>query len=104
MSSASPGSDQTLREQQRANWDRAAPGWGVYEDKSDDHANLTARLLSLAGIQAGHHVLDLACGTGDPSFAIAARVGATGSVLGLDLSSAMAERAGQLAQERGIVN
>jgi ubiquinone/menaquinone biosynthesis methyltransferase len=53
------------------------------------------RLAELSGATAGTQVLDLACGTGDIAFALAAR-GA--SVTGLDVTHRMV----QLARERGF--
>ena len=50
---------------------------------------LSERMLDLAGLQAGMHVLDLATGRGEPALRAAARVSSQGSVLGIDLSGAM---------------
>jgi SAM-dependent methyltransferase len=47
------------------------------------------RLVAAARIQAGDQVLDVACGTGVLTRAVAARVGSTGSVAGLDLDPGM---------------
>jgi demethylmenaquinone methyltransferase/2-methoxy-6-polyprenyl-1,4-benzoquinol methylase len=54
-----------------------------------------ARMMETAAIRPGERVLDLACGTGDLTFAAAAH-GAT--VLGLDLTPRMV----QLAQQRAV--
>jgi demethylmenaquinone methyltransferase/2-methoxy-6-polyprenyl-1,4-benzoquinol methylase len=51
-----------------------------------------ARVLDLAGVTPGRHVLDLACGTGDLAFGAAAR-GAR--VVGVDLTPRMIELARQ---------
>lgn len=93
-----------LRERQRADWDRAAPGWRRRAELGAGDTTLTDRLLAMAGIRAGQRVLDLACGAGDPSFTIAARVGPSGAVLGLDLSQAMVDGVRDLARGRGIDN
>ena len=52
-------------------------------------APLSERMLDLAGLQRGMHVLDLATGRGEPALRAASRVGSQGSVLGVDLSGAM---------------
>lgn len=46
-------------------------------------------LVELAGVRAGERVLDLACGTGAVARVAAERVGASGSVTGLDLNRGM---------------
>ncbi|MEO1233066.1 MAG: class I SAM-dependent methyltransferase [Myxococcota bacterium] len=47
------------------------------------------RLVERAGVEQGHRVLDVACGTGALTRAIARRVGPEGSVVGLDLNPEM---------------
>jgi SAM-dependent methyltransferase len=47
------------------------------------------RLLDLAGVRAGHDVLDLGCGTGVLGRAAASRLDGTGSVTGLDPNAGM---------------
>jgi hypothetical protein len=47
---------------------------------------VSLHLLELADIQAGYHVLDVACGVGDPAFLIAQRVGEQGHVHGVDVT------------------
>jgi SAM-dependent methyltransferase len=46
-------------------------------------------LVEEAGVDRGHRVLDVACGTGIVARVAADRVGPTGSVVGLDLNEAM---------------
>ena len=66
-------------------------------------ARYQRRLMAAAGVGAGEHVLDIGCGNGDASRA-AAEAAAGGSVLGVDLSSSMVERARQLAAAQGLSN
>jgi SAM-dependent methyltransferase len=60
-------------------------------------------LLDAATIRAGDRVLDVGCGTGKTS-RDAGRVAKYGSVLGVDLSSRMIERAGELARAEGLAD
>jgi SAM-dependent methyltransferase len=53
-------------------------------------------LVELAGVGAGHHVLDVACGTGIAARTAADRVETTGSAIGLDLNPAMLEVAARV--------
>jgi SAM-dependent methyltransferase len=50
---------------------------------------VSGRLLDLARLQAGEHVLDLACGTGIIATKAAAAVGPAGSVVGADVAPDM---------------
>jgi SAM-dependent methyltransferase len=59
--------------------------------------------LDAAGIAADDVVLDIGCGTGQ-STCDAARLAASGSALGVDLSARMLRRARQRAAEQGIGN
>jgi len=52
-------------------------------------AQWAPRLLDAAGVAGGQRVLDVACGTGVVARAAAERVGAAGSVAGVDLGEAM---------------
>jgi SAM-dependent methyltransferase len=108
MAITEPPDAAAQRARQRRDWDLAAPGWRRGQearDPADRTVNdVTARLLELAGIRPGQRVLDLACGVGEPAFAIAGRVGPTGTVLGLDLSRAMIDGVQALARARDIHN
>jgi SAM-dependent methyltransferase len=49
----------------------------------------TGRVLDVAHVQTGQRVLDVACGTGILARAAGERVGAAGSVVGIDINPAM---------------
>jgi ubiquinone/menaquinone biosynthesis C-methylase UbiE len=60
---------------------------------------VTAALLSLAAPRPGEDVLDIGCGTGETTLALAAAVGDEGSALGLDISEPLLARARERAEE-----
>ncbi|MFQ5624140.1 MAG: class I SAM-dependent methyltransferase [Paracoccaceae bacterium] len=57
-------------------------------------------LLDRAAPAAGERIVDIGCGTGETTRALAARVGASGHVLGVDISEPMLAR----AREHGAVS
>ena len=67
-----------------------------FSDLADVYVDLTpqaTRLVDLAGVRPGEHVLDVGCGPGTATLIAAERVGATGRVLGIDLAPNMLARA-----------
>ena len=64
-----------------------------YDQGASYHYKVASELVVGAGLQPGWNVLDVACGTGLATFLAAAKVGQTGSVLGVDLSLGMIEEA-----------
>ena len=64
------------------------------------HGDLDA-LVVAAELRGGECVLDLGCGTGHSTLALAARAG---RIVGLDLTDAMLAEARRLARERGLAN
>src|SRR5437868_3277203 len=60
------------------------------------------RLLELARVGSGQRVLEVCCGTGVISRAAAEAVGASGHVLGTDLTPGMVEVAQERAAELGL--
>jgi len=65
---------------------------------------LASKPIILEGLRVrnGARVLDLGCGLGDDTFQIAERVGATGRVTGVDVSSTMIDQARRRAEGRGL--
>jgi len=87
---------------QRYGWDLAAdcyvPLWRA------QLAPAHAALLAAANLAPGERVLDVACGTGLVTFAAARAVGASGHVLGIDVSDGMIVTAARRAASDGCRN
>jgi trans-aconitate methyltransferase len=49
--------------------------------------------FTLLGVQAGHHLLDVGCGTGEDVRALARLVGSNGRVVGLDIREELFDEA-----------
>jgi ubiquinone/menaquinone biosynthesis C-methylase UbiE len=60
--------------------------------------------LDLAAIRPGETVVDLGSGSGMDSLLAARRVGASGRVIGVDMTDAQLEKATRLATDAGITN
>jgi len=68
--------------------------WAENQERLDRaFAPLTTPLLQRAAVQPGYSVLEVGCGAGAVSLALARQAGASGRVLALDLSRPMLERA-----------
>lgn len=59
-------------------------------------------ILDVAGVRKGDHVLDVGCGTGTLALSAATRVGAAGSVQGVDAAEEMVARAKSKAQQKSL--
>ncbi len=77
--------------QENETWQVDTSAAEVYEDKFVPalFGEWGERCVSAAGVRSGHHVLDVACGTGVVSRAAAPIVGATGKVVGVDKNTGM---------------
>ncbi|BAM03322.1 class I SAM-dependent methyltransferase [Phycisphaera mikurensis] len=81
-------------------WDRRAPGYDAKLPAKG--VNYAARLRRVAeAVPAGGRLLDAGCATGEITLDLAA---GCGSVLGIDSSAAMIERAEAKAAGRGVAN
>lgn len=90
------------RRVQRYGWDKAAD---VYEGFwANALRPAQERLLALARIQPGEHVLDVACGTGLVALPAAESVGAGGRVLATDISDAMVLNLRATAAANGLAH
>jgi ubiquinone/menaquinone biosynthesis C-methylase UbiE len=94
-----------FRGAQKKSWDSAATGWEKWSDTFDQALDPTgARLVELAGVQAGSRVLDVAAGYGEPALTAAKVAGADGSVVATDISADMLAYGRQRAADAGIDN
>jgi SAM-dependent methyltransferase len=83
----------------------AAPKWIEYQEVLDRQlAGLGLLTMDRACVGPGERVLDVGCGCGATTRALAARVGAQGGVHGVDVSAPMLGRATALAHEAGLTN
>jgi ubiquinone/menaquinone biosynthesis C-methylase UbiE len=85
-----------------AQWDHAAAGWDLHTPQIRAWLrNATDAMLGMAGIGPGMHVLDVAAGAGDQTLDVAARVGPSGTVTAVDLSTAILALAEETARRAG---
>ena len=102
MSAPAP---EQIKQQQHQTWSSVADGWGRrYAMLRRCSANVTARMLELAGVVPGAAVLDVASGSGEPAISAAQRVGAGGRVQGTDLVEDMLVHARAHAAAAGLTN
>jgi ubiquinone/menaquinone biosynthesis C-methylase UbiE len=105
MDTLSHDDAESKRNEMRKDYAALAHGYIQYRDELRRSNKLvTDALKRLADIHEGQRVLDLACGVGDPTFAIVEEVGSSGYVVGLDISEAMVEGARRWAHDKDIKN
>ncbi len=92
--------DEVLRE-----WRENAFYWQKHRDAIRTMFQpITQALIDDAGIVEGQSILDVAGGSGEPSFTIAEKVGPNGSVMCTDIAVEMVSGAQSEAQRRGLSN
>lgn len=73
--------------------------WARMQERLDRaFTPVTTALLSLAAPQAGETALDVGCGSGETTLALAGAVGEHGSVIGVDISEQLLGRARERAE------
>lgn len=94
-----------VREQQRRSWNDFAPGWRKWDEFTMEFLRPAGdAILKEARLRPGMHVLDAACGTGEPGLTAARAVAPTGTVTGTDLSEQMIETAAAKAGSMRVPN
>ncbi len=81
-------------------FDRRAPRY----DRDDVHHRVASRLIEGANLEPGCRVLDVATGTGLAALMAARRVGASGEVIGVDISRGMLAEARRKAGQAELAN
>jgi enediyne biosynthesis protein CalE5 len=91
--------------QQKENWNFTGRAWRKWWRDIERSANpVSQRLLEISAVKKGDKVLDLATGYGEPAISAAIKVGPSGFVTGIDLSSEMLSIAKERAQFLGLDN
>jgi SAM-dependent methyltransferase len=84
---------------------QGGPKWVAYERLLDEQISpLGLAAMDRARVAPGECVLDVGCGCGQTSLQLAERVGAGGSVTGIDISAPMLARARERAAQLGARN
>src|ERR1700678_1750710 len=97
-------SQEEIRDQQRATWNKFSPGWKKWDDFTMAFLRpMGDEIVAGLRLKPTDHVLDIAAGTGEPGLSIAAASPA-GRVVGTDLSEGMLAIAQSRAQERRLLN
>ena len=93
------------KETTREQWQAAAKAWDAWGSFLREWlGEATDKMLDLAGVTAGSHVLDVAAGAGEQTLRAAARVGSAGRVLATDISAAILDLAAANARGNGFTN
>jgi SAM-dependent methyltransferase len=89
----------------RTQWEGAALGWARWEATvATWMAPATETMLTMAGVDVGARVLDLASGAGSQTLQAARRVGAQGHVVASDIADTMLHRVRENARAAGLAN
>ncbi len=93
-------------ESQAAFWSEAGgAAWVAFQDQMDRQLFVVgAAALSALDAQIGESILDIGCGCGATTLDLAAAVGETGRVVGLDISVPMTELAARRLADRGFTH
>lgn len=94
-----------LKNEERNTWDAVAAGWNRWWPTFTEAAQpVSDRMMEMAGIGPGSHVLDIGTGLGEPALTAARRVGPRGAVIAIDHAPAMLRLARERAEALGLDN
>jgi ubiquinone/menaquinone biosynthesis C-methylase UbiE len=86
-------------------WNRLGRRWAIYQERLDRvWRPLGDTAIDRAAVQPGERVIDVGCGCGATALELATRAGSKGSVIGVDVSAPMLQRARKRAQTAGVTN
>jgi ubiquinone/menaquinone biosynthesis C-methylase UbiE len=86
-------------------WNRLGRRWAIYQERLDRvWRPLGDTAIDRAAVQPGERVIDVGCGCGATALELATRAGSKGSVIGVDVSAPMLQRARERAQTAGVTN
>src|SRR4051794_14899583 len=95
---------QDISNEQKEAWNKVSDGWKKWNEFTMDFLKpMGNAIIQAQNIKTNDVVLDIASGTGEPAFSIAAIV-KNGKVYATDLSEEMLAVARAYADERGINN
>jgi SAM-dependent methyltransferase len=90
---------------QHDQWNEDAAAWHRWGATLQTwFGGVTQKMLDLAQVAPGQHILDIAAGAGEPALSAAERVGPHGSVLATDLAENIIQFAQQIADDRRLSN
>ncbi len=93
-----------IREQQKATWNKFSPGWKKWDEFTMNFLKpMGDKIIEALQIKEDDHVLDIACGTGEPGLTIAA-LAPKGKVTGTDLAEQMLVIAKENAAHKQLKN
>src|SRR5206468_8372770 len=83
----------------------AGPKWTAFQQVLDEQLGaLGRRAMDRAGVARRERAIDVGCGCGDTTIELGRRVGPQGTVVGIDLSAPMLERAATQARAAQLAN
>lgn len=95
----------TPNAEQSAFWEELAPGWLASEHQTELVSGpFGAAAMERLDLHPGQRVVDLGCGSGSTTLALAQLVGSSGEAVGIDIAPAMVRAAKDLAASAGVQN